>query len=500
MNPMRLATAFSLSLSLLLLAGLFMTLGERPSPAGAWLSLLGMWVAGWLVVRLWDGNLLEWPVLFSLFYVAYVSAPTIEVLFTGTFSSDNPLIQRAWGDFALSVDAAALLGGVGLLAFTAGLVFAKLLKWGKPKLEKATPPFKQGIELPSWVFLLGLVAFAFGVVLYALDLFRLGGWQALLTPRVERLYALSEARGNLPYAPFVFSGIALLALGSLRLSVGSLSWWAFVSLLILWVGFLLAQGDRRYVLYTLLVLVGGYGVFRRFVWKLSFRALLVLLLVYIVASFFGAVRWLLPSLLGGHLGLGEALVWIHDNVSWSWFLPSSNEFVGPYLTLLFTLDHQGWRDAVGAPLGGFSYVASLANLLPRSLYPGEKWVPLSFQFSDWYYANYIPEFPAPIGFGFSPIAEALLNFGNTAFAPIPSLFLLGLFMGWLSLRAWLKPLPWGLIYALLMPQAFNLNRIDFPWAFQEGVYYVFVGLLLWYGGLLLLRRRREGTSKGPASS
>lgn len=497
--PFRLAGLF-LSLLLLLSAGLLATLGERFYPMAAWLSLMGMWVVGWVVVNLYRGNLIGLPVLFALFYIVYISAPTMELLLTGNVAKDNLLIQRSVGDFAYATNTVALLGGVGLWAFAAGLMVVQSWARGKPVPPREGVLRIQGGEIPSWVFPLGLMAFFLGVFLYFLDLARLGGWQALLTPRVERLYALSEARGSLPYAPIVFSGIALLTIGSFRRTgLNSVRGLFFIALAA-WVLFLLLQGDRRYLLYTFLLIAGIYVAFKGFSWKLSLKSFLMLFAVYLILSFFGAVRWLLTPLLSGGLGLGEALAWVQSNISWSWFLPSNNEFVGPYLTLLMTLTNRSWWDVAGAPLWGFSYVASLANLLPRSLYPGEKWLPLSFQFSDWYYANYTPDWPAPVGFGFSPLAEALLNFGNTFLAPVVPLFALGLFMGWLSVRAQLKPLPWGLICALLMPQTFNLNRIDFPWAFQEGVYYVFVGLGLWYGGSLLLRRKRGGSLQRPSST
>ncbi|MDM7324299.1 MAG: hypothetical protein P3W93_004765 [Thermus sp.] len=277
------------------------------------------------------------------------------------------------------------------------------------------------------------------------------------------------------------------ALGKQRLARGLL-----LGLLILgWVAYLFIQGDRRFILYTLLVIAGILHIFRGVTFRLSWTSFIALFALYLFASFLGATRWLLVPLLQGSVSLGEALRWVRENISWSWFTPSSSEFMGPYTTLVVSLTDPIWWSTAQAPLGGFSYLFSIPNLLPRSLYPGEKWQTLGFQFSDYVYTNYLaPYFTVPVGFGLSPLAEAVLNFGRGFWAPMPFFFILGWISGYLGFVARKKPVPWGIVYALLLPQAFNLNRIDLAWSFQEAVYYSTASLALFVIALLLLRSRK----------
>jgi len=75
-------------------------------------------------------------------------------------------------------------------------------------------------------------------------------------------------------------------------------------------------------------------------------------------------------------------------------------------------------------------------------------------------------------------------------APLPLFFAPGWVSGYLGFLARMKPVPWRIFYALLLPQAFNLNRIDLAWSFQEAVYYLMAGLAILAITLLLLRSRK----------
>ncbi|MDM7325322.1 MAG: hypothetical protein P3W93_010180 [Thermus sp.] len=476
------------ALGLLITSQLVLLFGNKEVATGLGLGTMG---AAWgLIVRLENGNLLSFPVLFASFFLAYIGSPTLEALLA---SPDYGGIQDIMGMIIQAGDPPleeiALLGGVSLVAFAFGLWawYAFFLKKTKGDQDVARGFLREATSF----YWLGIGVLLLGWILMLVDMVRIGGLQALLTPRIERLHALASAKGGLPAAPLVFAGMAVAivgwATGRQRFVRGLL----LGLLLVGWVTYLLIQGDRRFLLYTLLIASGILYVFRGAKLRLSWATLMVLFTLYVLASFFGATRWLLVPLLQGSLSFVQALQWVFQNISWSWFMPYSTEFMGPYATLVYTLRDPAWWSASHAPLGGFSYLFSLPNLLPRSLYPGEKWQTLSFQFSEYIYTNYLAlYFEAPVGFGLSPLAEAVLNFGKGFWAPLPFFLILGWVGGYIGSLTRKRPLPWGIVYALLLPQAFNLNRTDLAWSFQEAVYYAITGLLLFAIVKFFLRSRR----------
>ncbi|WP_126204863.1 hypothetical protein [Thermus scotoductus] len=481
---------FLLSLGLLTTSQLAHLLGNREVAVGLGLGAMGVaWV---LIVRLEKANLLSWPVLFATFFVAYVGSPTLEALL-GVSPSHGEILGMIIQSQELPLEEIAFLGGVSLVAFAFGLGSWYALPFIKPRVKL----FAKGeyVREASSFYWVGVGALLLGLALMLYDMTRVGGLQGLLTPRVERFYGLATTRGSLPAAPLVFAGMALAIVGWSSGRHRFIRGLLLGLLLFGWVAYLLIQGDRRFILYTLLVALGSFFIVRGATLRLSWSAFLAFFGLYILSSFFGGIRWLFTPLLQGSLSLGEAFAWVSENVSWSWFTPSSTEFMGPYTTLVFTLTDPAWWSTTQAPLGGYSYLFSLPNLLPRSLYPGDKWQTLGFQFSDYIYTNYLaPYFGAPVGFGLSPLAEAVLNFGRGFWAPLPLFFILGWVSGCLGSCASRRPLPWGIVYALLLPQAFNLNRIDLAWSFQEAVYYAITGLVLLAGVRLLLKPRslKEG--------
>lgn len=455
----------------------------------AWLSLVAMVLLVLWIFRLEQGNLLSFASLFALFFFLYTAAPTAQRLIYPAFQGGNPLLEELLGGWEIPLGRIGLLGFGALLSFGIGLGMG-YLRLGKNAndIARRSFPSPAAAKTADWLYGLGIVFFLLGVILYLLDLGRLGGLQAILVPRVERLYALAEARVSLPFAPVLFSGLALAFLGWIR--QGGKRGASLFVLLSLWIVFLLLQGDRRFVLYTVLILVGVLSAFKGFKLTFSLRLLFYGIGAYFLMAFFGSTRWLLTPLLQGSYSLKEACSWVAENISSSWFLPFNNEFAGPYTTLVFSLEDPQWQMLAGSPLMGLSYLMALPNLLPRSLYPGEKWQTLSFRFSDYTYESYLSALTAaPIGLGFSPLAEAVLNFGNGLWAPLAFFFLLGLFAARLSRWARRRPFPGGIVYALLLPQAFNLNRIDFAWSFQEAFYYGVTSWTLWWLGNLLLNRR-----------
>lgn len=432
----------------------------------------------WLIILLArNWQILSLSVLFASFFVAYTFGPTLE----GVFAEGGDLESRGHGVASILLsgkqvpfDVIAILAGSGLFAFTIGVL------GGTIRNSSSAFPTLGNSYGKVW-HVLGISAILLGFGMSLLDTGRAGGVQAMLIPRVERLYVLAESRGGLPYAALIFSGFVVAIAGWLGARRGRKRTWPLLLgvLISAWVFYLLLQGDRRFILYTLLVFVGVLSVFYRVLVRLTARVVLVLIVLYFIMSLFGATRWMIAPILQGSMSLGESISWVLDNVSGAWFLPSAGEFMGPYVTLVITLTDPDWWLEAKAPLMGASYLYAVPNLLPRSLYPGEKWETLSFRFANYMFSKYLPpEYTLPIGWGFSPLAEACLNFGISPLAPIPVFLLLGWFFGRLEGLAQRRSLSWGIVYVLVLPQAFNVNRIDLAWSFQEAIYYVGTGLVL----------------------
>lgn len=478
------AVLFFLTLTAVFASGAGFTKALSLEQMSTVLAILGSLTAWYVTFMLEDKNLASFPLLFATLFVLYTLSPTLEALLFGIdgLSSFRELESILWGR-EVDLSFIAILSNVALLGFVIGLLKSYHAVGALDVMRNYTQPFCQQQRLSrayTWFYPLGIAAFLMGVVLSLLDLYRVGGLQAIFTPRLERLSALAENTGSLPSSPFIFSGLAVAIVGWIHGGRKKLHGLLLLALVGLWFVYLFIQGDRRFVFYALLIGVGVVTFDRGFSFRITLKNVLVLALLFFIFSAFGAVRWMIPPLLRGAMSPGEARTWLIENFSWSWFLPSSNEFIGPYTTLIITSSDPNWQSLVGAPLLGSSYLYALPNLLPRSLYPGEKWESLSFRFSNYVYATYLPpDIPAPIGFGFSPLAEACLNFGLNVWSPFALFLLWGWFFGKLRLWARKKPSASGtVIYALLLPQAFNLNRIDFVWAFQEAVYFVFAGVLL----------------------
>jgi hypothetical protein len=340
----------------------------------------------------------------------------------------------------------------------------------------------QSIIPTPWV---GILVFFFGLVLFILDLQRIGGfWSSLSLPREVRLNLLSELRFNLPYAPFLFSGLACVWLDYAR---GYLRGFWALGFLGLWCSLMLIQGDRRFLSYAILIAIAAYTAVRYPKLRIKLKFALAFTVIFVAFAFFSQARWLIQRLISGQMSLREAMEWVKQNASPLSLLPGKNEFAGPYFTLLYSIEYLYPTDT---PLLGASYLQAVPNLLPRSLYPGDKPSTLDFAFADLIHQRYMSWREATIGWGYSPVAEAYNNFRLWGIPLV--FFVIGLFWEWVA-RLRYKNWVGILLYALLIPQTLNLNRTTIAWSFQEGVY--FTGALF---SVLVLRALLLPISRGKA--
>jgi hypothetical protein len=305
-----------------------------------------------------------------------------------------------------------------------------------------------------------------GFALLVIDNRRIGGFfYALALSRVTRYQMLSEARGNLPYQSFILVGLCFMFFGAgVRRGKVKL---ALLSLAALsWTMILVVQGDRRPLLYMLL----GFFVINESVQLVKTsgkRVILFLVVLYCFSVLMSSVRSVFPYLVDRSMDISQAVVWSKDHVTAGDLLPEQGEFAGPYIAILYEM--QSW----GGYRYGLTYAEAIPNVLPRSLYPGEKPATLSESLA-WNIGNTDAN-GSISGWGYSPVAEAYINFGLTGIPLVFAAFSLA--FGMMSRLLSLGPF-FVVLCASLSPEMLNLNRINMSHAFQEAVFALAVAFVL----------------------
>jgi hypothetical protein len=118
---------------------------------------------------------------------------------------------------------------------------------------------------------------------------------------------------------------------------------------------------------------------------------------------------------------------------------------------------------------GTSYAQTILVALPRFLYPGTKPPSPSVELANAMHRGT----GAVSGWGYSPIAEAFLNFGLLGVCLMPSLW-----MAAFIILSRLRNHDWGLVTAaVLSSESINANRIDFRTVYLESLFCFAVVLL-----------------------
>lgn len=394
---------------------------------------------------------MDFGFVFGLFFGGYNAVLLISVGLNYILMGYNPDSYPVNIDGLLYIKAsiASLLAAAGLLAGEK----LSLIKTGS-KTGLLYDESQDGNR--DAYFLLGLILFLFGIALLFMDFRRIGGFfHALTLDRGIRLNLLSNLRGNLPYTPFVYAGLALLTYSQRTLRLISVQSGLLLVCLTTWVVLMLAQGDRRLLFYSILVFLTVYLNNKTIN---SRRMLKYLVPLYILSALFQQTRFLIPLILNLKFSLSDAVNLVTGKFSAEWLLPGSTEFGGPYFSLLWYLQNDFEY------LYGYTYLMSVPNILPRSLYPGEKPLTTSQAFANHIHDLYDPHRQSVMGWGFSPVAESYINFG-----------FIGIFFVFITFALLFKVIAkfksnnrYGiLIVAILVPQAFNLNRINFSSVIQE---------------------------------
>ncbi|ADI28216.1 O-antigen polymerase [Geobacillus sp. C56-T3] len=403
-------------------------------------------------------DIMDFGFIFSGFFIVY---NVFLLLNVGVSFSQQGLVKTQYpisfeADIYIKASLLVFLACSGLLV---GETIFKQSNEKRYEIEKIL--FNSGNNV---YYVSGVLLFVIGIILLFFDYNRIGGFfYALKLDRGVRMDLLSQSRGNLPYSSFIFTGLALIAFSLRRLSIKSFKSIILMVLLAAWCTLLIIQGDRRFLLYSFLIFFTIYFYGKKINIK---RVLFSLILLYVLFSVFQQVRYMIPLILNSEASISDLVNKVRKDFNIEWLLPVSNEAAGPYFTLL-------WHLKFGfSTLYGYSYVMSIPNILPRSLYPGEKPLTIAQDFANYIHDVYYPFRSSIIGWGFSPIAEAYVNFGVA-----------GVFIVFLLLSLLFRKISeikhrangyWIMIVGSLMPQAFNLNRINFSSVVQESVINLFI--------------------------
>lgn len=342
-----------------------------------------------------------------------------------------------------------------LLSALAAIFIALAWVFWKPGSVIEVPIIHTG----GW-FAIGIVFYLVGLGLYFLQYAMIGGYTAALAAdRLERFRDMAETQ-SFPYIPFVLTGLVMMMIAS-RASTAKRT--TAIVLMTVWCVVVLAQGDRRLVLQAVLAMVcaGSFPLLRKTRVRLKYVILCVAGYAALVVA--GQLRVVIPLFASGAVSLDEAYNAAASDVLSETVKPENTEIGGPFLSVLYNVanvKHYYW---------GASYAATIGAALPRLLYPGKKPASPSTDLS-----NEVHQGIGPVtGWGYSPVAEAYLNFGIVGVCLISSAW-----MGSFIMLSRLRSRSWGIVIAAaLSSECINANRIDFRTVYVESFYCVLVVLL-----------------------
>lgn len=251
-----------------------------------------------------------------------------------------------------------------------------------------------------------LIYMLFGYGLLFLDTSRVGGPIASLSiKKIDRMTSISEQYGNLPFDTLINVGALVMchfALLEKDPTRRRRLWIALACALLPYLAFRIVQGERSSLIKTLVPILAL--LFKQSSLRLSVRPVIALVLTFVSFSLLGNIRGAITYSLRD-----RSLAPITQRLGQfnaSWLYP--REFSASYFSLTGSLQLEDLEET--SRLEGESYVQAIPNLLPRTLYPGQKPKTIAHEFGD-KIAKRVGR-DRRFGVGFSPVAEAYLNFGE----------------------------------------------------------------------------------------
>jgi hypothetical protein len=352
-----------------------------------------------------------------------------------------------------------------LLSFTFSIALAGTLLF-----LSARQPTRQILQddintVAAAAFPVGCVFFTIGVLFHFANLLQIGSFrETLALTKMARFELIKNAGMALPFMPFTVVGLMFLALAYWKMR-SQASFIVLVAAGVFWSALNLFLQDRSATAYSLLAVVGLLSFLRS--WRLSYKLVGFALLLYFSFTLFAQVRWIIPRVFYGSMSSTQAGEWVQENQAADWVLPENSEFSGPYFSVVYAVDNPG------ALKWGKSYVDAFTFFLPRKLYPGEKPQPLAEEFAKEIHNRFASAYFPVAGWGYSPVAEAYVNFSWFGVVVLP--IIIGVCLDMLERFRWRNALSLICVMSLL-PQMQNANRINFLWAFNESLFFVAVSI------------------------
>ncbi|SHF72125.1 oligosaccharide repeat unit polymerase [Caldanaerobius fijiensis DSM 17918] len=407
--------------------------------------------------------------IFLSFFAAYNGLILIQFAFE--FNKDL-LISKIY-PLTFKSSTVIYAGYLGIIALVGLIIGEKLseLFIKRQKIQIFTE--KEYVIKRNALLYTGIVMYCTGLMLFFLNYQRVGGFFHYISlQRGAGMTLLSQVRGSLPYSSFIFPGIAIVYYNFFNTKDKKILYISLLFLL-LWIILMIIQGDRRYLAYSLIIIYGIWIIQKNIKVRINKKIVFYAIIIYICLTFFAQVRFLISPIMNNEMKIQDGITWITEHININWFLPGENEFAGPYFTLLYSIENRSKL------LYGSSYVNSIANILPRSLYPGPKPPTIAQDFALFIHNSYMSNFPFVIGWGYSPVAEAYNNFG--LFGIFIIFIIYGLILSFI--RVFKRKGLFGiLIYSMILPELMNFNRIDFSSILQElffNIIGVFIAMLLY---------------------
>ncbi len=427
----------------------YMVFDNRPAIAWAILTIAA--AAAVALQRYRDYGLLDPLGIFSFFFLAYNG-----VLLLRLATMDDPTATVYPWPF--NQEAYGKAGMLDAIAAVTMFVTATFLARLHPK---SRTPNKTSVADPTrsptaWL-IAGVAVYLLGLTLYFVQYQQVGGYLAgLKMGRGQRFTQFQGAGLSWPYLPFLLPGLAAIWYAAAQSRARAKKWVAYAALLS-WCALVLVQGDRLLVVQAVMAAASVYLVSHGRRVQLRSGLFALIALAVLAALYFGYARSVIAPRIAGEMTDAEVQNFLESNPIVDQVKPERTELAGPYLSLL-----QIVTDSEGDILQGTSYGNALLSILPKALYPGEKPAYLSERFAE---SIHIGRSPVS-GWGFNPVAEAYLNLGIFGAVIAFAIWTAGFhLLGECRERG-----PFGLLlFAVLLPEAVDANRIDF-----RNVYCIFV--------------------------
>jgi hypothetical protein len=446
------------------------------APVAICIALIIIALAAWTARIRFKANGAGDPLfLFAVIFALYNGSIVLEMGLTAIRELPAVFIYNA-----VQIKDFVNAGACSAIAATGMLLSALMLNRKKSDRTSSIPSeIKSSRKIADRLFWVGawslIIMMAISVVLV---LVTVGGREYLSSSRAGSFANPGRINPSLalgigiPIVPFTIAGWACLSLGVCQFPNRRRTR-LFVVLVMVFILFNFVQGERHLVAYMVIIAFGAYATRFALTRRKKRQVILIAVCTYLAFILLSGIRTILPDLFSEKatkIDLYRTLL----SFSGSWMLPSNNEVVGPYFTLVDTL-----QNPTESRLGK-TYASAILYVLPTKLYPGIKPESVGREFA--LMMSERVSNPIVVGFGFSPVAEAVLNFGWEGI-----IFVFGLLaacLHWLgTLRQ--KGLVGVLIYLAILPQVLNANRYSMDGVFQEAIYALVAVFVLYF----IARRR-----------